>query len=42
MKNKPNILFINMAKEFGGGEFYSEQLMQNLDGLSLFFIIRYS
>ena len=38
MKNKPNILFINMAKEFGGGEFYSEQLMQNLDGFNSYFL----
>ena len=38
MSNKPNILLINMAKSFGGGEFYTEQLIQHLDGFHLYFL----
>ncbi|QIW16696.1 glycosyl transferase [Pasteurellaceae bacterium RH1A] len=36
--NKHNILFINMAKGFGGGEVQTEQLMLNLDGYTLYFL----
>lgn len=32
------ILFINMAKGFGGGEFYTEQLIQNLTGYDCYFL----
>lgn len=38
MTNKPQILFINMAKGFGGGEFYTEQLMRHLDGFECYFL----
>lgn len=32
------ILFINMAKGFGGGEFYTEQLIRNLNGYQRYFL----
>lgn len=35
---QPKILFINMAKGFGGGEFYTEQLMANLVGFDCYFL----
>lgn len=35
---QPKILFINMAKGFGGGEFYTEQLMANLAGFDCYFL----
>ncbi|MDD0824803.1 glycosyltransferase family 4 protein [Mannheimia sp. AT1] len=31
------IIFINMAKGFGGGEFYTEQLITHLDGYQCYF-----
>lgn len=37
MNNKSKILFINMAKGFGGGEFYTEQLIRHLDGYECYF-----
>lgn len=37
MTNQPKILFINMAKGFGGGEFYTEQLIANLEGFDCYF-----
>ncbi|MBR5675040.1 MAG: glycosyl transferase, partial [Neisseriaceae bacterium] len=42
MLNNPNILFVNMAKDFGGGEFYTEQLMANLEGFNGYFLGRKS
>lgn len=38
MATKPKILFINMAKGFGGGEFYTEQLIRHLDGFDGYFL----
>lgn len=38
MANQPRILFINMAKGFGGGEFYTEQLVANLEGFDCYFL----
>lgn len=38
MANQPKILFINMAKGFGGGEFYTEQLIANLEGFDCYFL----
>lgn len=38
MTTKPKILFINMAKGFGGGEFYTEQLLRHLDGFDCYFL----
>lgn len=37
MNHKGKILFINMAKGFGGGEFYTEQLIRHLDGYECYF-----
>lgn len=37
MSQKQAILFINMAKGFGGGEFYTEQLIKNLEGYQCYF-----
>lgn len=38
MAHTPAILFINMAKGFGGGEFYTEQLITNLQGYECYFL----
>lgn len=38
MAHTPAILFINMAKGFGGGEFYTEQLITNLQGYDCYFL----
>lgn len=37
MSQKQAVLFINMAKGFGGGEFYTEQLMKNVQGFDCYF-----
>lgn len=37
MKYKGKIVFINMAKGFGGGEFYTEQLIRHLEGYQCYF-----
>lgn len=38
MSQKQAVLFINMAKGFGGGEFYTEQLIKNLEGYQCYFL----